>query len=68
MQKRTLGKSGPEVSALGFGCMGISFGYGPAASREEGLAIIRAAVDGGVTFWLFTILNARVERAGGASA
>jgi aryl-alcohol dehydrogenase-like predicted oxidoreductase len=51
MQKRTLGKSGPEVSALGFGCMGISFGYGPAASREEGLAIIRAAVDGGVTFF-----------------
>jgi aryl-alcohol dehydrogenase-like predicted oxidoreductase len=51
MQKRTLGKSGVEVSALGFGCMGISFGYGPAASREEGLAIIRAAVDGGVTFF-----------------
>jgi len=51
MQKRTLGKSGLDVSALGFGCMGISFGYGPAASREEGLAIIRAAVDGGVTFF-----------------
>jgi len=51
MQKRTLGKSGPQVSALGFGCMGISFGYGPAATREEGLAIIRAAVDGGVTFF-----------------
>jgi aryl-alcohol dehydrogenase-like predicted oxidoreductase len=51
MQKRTLGKSGPTVSALGFGCMGISFGYGPAASREEGLAIIRAAVDEGVTFF-----------------
>jgi aryl-alcohol dehydrogenase-like predicted oxidoreductase len=51
MQKRTLGKSGAEVSALGLGCMGISFGYGPAASREEGLAIIRAAVDGGVTFF-----------------
>jgi aryl-alcohol dehydrogenase-like predicted oxidoreductase len=51
MQKRTLGKSGVEVSALGFGCMGISFGYGPAASREEGLAIIRAAVDDGVTFF-----------------
>src|SRR5215510_14304975 len=47
MQRRTLG--GLEVSALGFGCMGISFGYGPAASREEGIAIIRAAVDGGVT-------------------
>ena len=51
MQKRALGKSGLEVSALGFGCMGISFGYGPAASREDGIAIIRAAVDGGVTFF-----------------
>jgi aryl-alcohol dehydrogenase-like predicted oxidoreductase len=51
MQMRTLGKSGLEVSALGFGCMGISFGYGPAASREDGIAIIRAAVDGGVTFF-----------------
>jgi aryl-alcohol dehydrogenase-like predicted oxidoreductase len=51
VQKRTLGKSGLEVSALGFGCMGISFGYGPASSREEGIAIIRAAVDGGVTFF-----------------
>lgn len=45
MQKRTLGKSGLDVSALGFGCMGISFGYGPTTSREEGIAIIRAAVD-----------------------
>jgi aryl-alcohol dehydrogenase-like predicted oxidoreductase len=51
MQKRTLGKSGLEVSALGFGCMGISFGYGPATSREDGLAIIRGAVDDGVTFF-----------------
>jgi aryl-alcohol dehydrogenase-like predicted oxidoreductase len=51
MQRRTLGKSGLEVSAIGFGCMGISFGYGPATSREEGIAIIRAAVDGGVTFF-----------------
>jgi len=51
MQNRTLGKSGLEVSALGFGCMGISFGYGPATSREDGLAIIRAAVDGGVTLF-----------------
>ena len=51
MQKRMLGKSGLEVSALGFGCMGISFGYGPATSREEGIAITRAAVDGGVTFF-----------------
>jgi aryl-alcohol dehydrogenase-like predicted oxidoreductase len=51
MLKRTLGRSGLEVSALGFGCMGISFGYGPAAGRDEGIAIIRAAVDGGVTFF-----------------
>ena len=51
MQKRTLGKSGLEVSALGFGCMGISFGYGPASSRVDGINIIRAAVDGGVTFF-----------------
>ena len=51
MQKRMLGKSGLEVSALGFGCMGISSGYGPAISREEGIAIIREAVDGGVTLF-----------------
>jgi len=51
MQQRTLGKSGLEVSAIGFGCMGLSFGYGPATSRDEGIAIIRAAVDGGVTFF-----------------
>src|SRR6186713_3007287 len=51
MQTRTLGKSGLDVSALGFGCMGISFGYGPTSSREEGIAIIRAAVDDGVTFF-----------------
>ena len=51
MQTRILGKSGLEVSALGFGCMGLSFGYGPATSRDDGIAIIRAAVDGGVTFF-----------------
>jgi len=51
MQQRTLGSGGLEVSALGFGCMGISFGYGAATSREEGIAVIRAAVDGGVTFF-----------------
>jgi len=51
MQKRTLGTAGLEVSAIGFGCMGISFGYGQAIAREEGIAIIRAAVDGGVTFF-----------------
>jgi aryl-alcohol dehydrogenase-like predicted oxidoreductase len=51
VQKRTLGHGGLEVSAIGFGCMGISFGYGQAISRAEGIAIIRAAVDGGVTFF-----------------
>src|SRR5579872_6310321 len=51
MQKRTLGKTGLEVSALGFGCMGISHGYGRPSSREDGIAIIRAAVDRGVTFF-----------------
>jgi aryl-alcohol dehydrogenase-like predicted oxidoreductase len=52
MQKRTLGKSGPEVSALGFGCMGISQSYRRPSSREDGIAIIRAAVDRGVTFFV----------------
>jgi aryl-alcohol dehydrogenase-like predicted oxidoreductase len=51
MQKRTLGRSGLEVSELGLGCMGISFGYGPAVGRAEGIGIIRAAVDDGVTFF-----------------
>jgi aryl-alcohol dehydrogenase-like predicted oxidoreductase len=51
MQKRTLGKTGLEVSALGFGCMGISQSYGRPTSREDGIAIIRAAVDRGVTFF-----------------
>jgi len=51
MQKRTLGTNGLDVSALGFGCMGISFGYGQPTSREEGIGIIRAAVDAGVTFF-----------------
>jgi aryl-alcohol dehydrogenase-like predicted oxidoreductase len=51
MQKRTLGKSGLEVSALGFGCMGISQSYGRPSTREDGIAIIRAAVDRGITFF-----------------
>jgi aryl-alcohol dehydrogenase-like predicted oxidoreductase len=51
MQKRTLGASGLEVSALGFGCMGISQSYGRPSSREDGIGIIRAAVDRGVTFF-----------------
>jgi aryl-alcohol dehydrogenase-like predicted oxidoreductase len=51
MEKRSLGKSDLEVSALGFGCMGISFGYGPAADLQDGIAIIRAAFERGVTFF-----------------
>src|SRR6187399_1463291 len=51
MQKRMLGKTGLEVSALGFGCMGISQSYGRPSSREDGIAIIRAAVDHGVAFF-----------------
>ena len=51
MQTRKLGRDGVEVSALGFGCMGISFGYGQPTSRDEGIAIIHAAVDRGVTFF-----------------
>jgi aryl-alcohol dehydrogenase-like predicted oxidoreductase len=51
MQKRTLGRNGLEVSALGLGCMGLSFGYGPAADKQQGIALIRAAVDRGVTFF-----------------
>src|SRR6201981_2666836 len=51
MQKRILGKSGLEVSTLGFGCMGLSFGLGPATEKEEAIKVIRAAVEGGVTFF-----------------
>jgi aryl-alcohol dehydrogenase-like predicted oxidoreductase len=51
MQKRTIGNSGLEVSALGFGCMGISFGYGQPTTREDGIGVIRAAVDAGITFF-----------------
>ena len=51
MQKRKLGKSNLEVSAIGFGCMGLSFGYGPPVDNNEGMALIRAAVERGVTFF-----------------
>jgi aryl-alcohol dehydrogenase-like predicted oxidoreductase len=51
MQKRKLGKSGLEVSALGLGCMGMSYGYGPAADRKEMIALIRSAVERGITFF-----------------
>ena len=51
MQKRKLGNSGLEVSALGLGCMGMSFGYGPAGDKQEMIALLRAAVERGVTFF-----------------
>src|SRR5438093_1656984 len=51
MKKRTLGKSGLEVSALGFGCMGLSYGYGPAIEKQQAIAVIRTAVERGVTFF-----------------
>ena len=51
MQKRKLGKSNLEVSALGFGCMGMSFGYGPAGNKQEMISVLRAAVESGVTFF-----------------
>jgi aryl-alcohol dehydrogenase-like predicted oxidoreductase len=51
MKKRKLGKSGLEVSAIGLGCMGMSFGYGPAADKQKMIALIRSAVERGVTFF-----------------
>ncbi len=51
MKKRKLGNSGLEVSAIGLGCMGMSFGYGPAKDRNEMISLIRAAVERGVTFF-----------------
>ncbi len=51
MQKRKLGKSNFEVSAIGLGCMGLSFGYGPAVDKQQGISLIRAAVERGVTFF-----------------
>ncbi|ATN37197.1 aldo/keto reductase (plasmid) [Rhizobium sp. ACO-34A] len=51
MQKRILGKSGLEVSAIGLGCMGLSFGYGPATDRGDAIKLIRAAYEQGVTFF-----------------
>ncbi len=51
MQKRKLGNTNLEVSAIGLGCMGLSFGYGPAVDKAQGIALIRAAVERGVTFF-----------------
>jgi aryl-alcohol dehydrogenase-like predicted oxidoreductase len=51
MQKRKLGKSNLEVSAIGLGCMGLSFSYGPPVEKEQGISVIRAAVERGITFF-----------------
>src|SRR3984885_2839543 len=51
MQKRKLGKSGLEVSAIGLGCMGMSFSFGPPADKQEMIALLRQAVERGVTFF-----------------
>jgi aryl-alcohol dehydrogenase-like predicted oxidoreductase len=75
MQKRKLGKSGLEVSAIGLGCMGLSFGYGLATDRQEAIALIRAAVERGITFFdtaevygAFTNEEHRLEENFGAAA
>src|SRR5438105_7642636 len=51
MKKRELGKSGLEVSAIGLGCMGMSFGYGPPKDKQEMITLLRAAVERGITFF-----------------
>lgn len=51
MQKRKLGNSNLEVSALGFGCMGLNFSYGPAADRQEAISLLRSAAERGITFF-----------------
>src|SRR5678816_4038992 len=51
MQARKLGKHGPEVSAIGLGCMGLSYGYGPAVDKQHGITLIRTAFERGVTFF-----------------
>lgn len=50
MQMRELGTSGLKVTAIGLGCMGMSYGYGPAADKKEMISVIHAAIDRGVTF------------------
>src|SRR3954454_18583858 len=51
MEKRELGTSGLQVSAIGLGCMGLSFGYGPATDRQDGIRLLRTAFERGITFF-----------------
>ena len=51
MEKRKLGRSGLEVAAIGLGCMGLSYGYGPATDKQQGIHLIRTAFERGVTFF-----------------
>jgi hypothetical protein len=61
-QKRKPGKTNLEVSAIGLGCMGVSFAYGPAIDRRQGISLIRAAVERGVTFFDTAEINFQVMR------
>ena len=66
MQKRRLGRSNLEVSAVGLGCMGMSYGYGPAADKQEMISLLRTAVARGVTF--FTTKLSKHTKGPGVSA
>jgi aryl-alcohol dehydrogenase-like predicted oxidoreductase len=63
MKKRALGKSGLDVSEIGLGCMGLSFGYGPATDKQHAIALIRSAFDRGVTFFDTAEAHGRFSRA-----
>ena len=67
MQKRKLGNSNLEVSALGLGCMGMSFSYGPAGDKQEMISLLRAAVERGITFFDTELLEGRQHIRFGAS-
>jgi len=59
MQKRKLGESGLEVSAIGLGCMGMSWSYGPPKDKQELMTLLRAAVERGITFFVSKRISAR---------
>jgi len=59
MQKRKLGESGLEVSAIGLGCMGMSWSYGPPKDKQELMTLLRAAVERGITFFVCKRISAR---------